>query len=307
MADVVSQGQVSARVGFIGVGAMGSHMVVRLLAAGHSVTAFDVDDELLRRTADAGATTVSSPGAVARAADVIFLSLPSPAIVKRVVEEPDGVVSGLLPGAVVVDLSTTDPPTSRAVAAAVHEAGGRYLDAPVSGGIMGASNGTLTLMVGGDGAVLEDVRSLLACLGERIVHCGPTGTGQTAKLCNNMLCAANLAAISETFLTGVKAGLEPEVLLEIVRHSSGDSWLLDEWFPSCAFRGDFTPRFKLDLMHKDVSLFAATAAELDAPTPVCAAAREMFRAARVAGLGDRDMTALVLVYEQLAGIQLAER
>jgi 2-hydroxymethylglutarate dehydrogenase len=286
---------------------MGSHMVARLLANGHSVTAYDVDEELLRRAVDAGASTASSPGEVARAADVIFLSLPSPAIVERVVEADDGVISGLLPGAVVVDLSTTDPPTSRGVATSVHEAGGRYLDAPVSGGIMGASKGTLTLMVGGDAAVLEDVRALLACLGERIVHCGPIGTGQTAKLCNNMLCAANLAAISETFLTGVKAGLDPEVLLEIVRHSSGDSWLLDEWFPSCALGGDFTPRFKLDLMHKDVSLFAATAAELDAPAPVCAAAREMFRAARAAGLGDRDMTALVLVYEQLAGVELGER
>jgi 3-hydroxyisobutyrate dehydrogenase len=293
-------------VAFIGVGAMGHLMVERLVVSGSAVTAYDIDAETLRRAELAGARTAASPGEATRGASAVLMSLPSPAVVERVVSGPNGVVAQLAAGATVIDLSTTDPATTLRVAATIAEAGGRFLDAPVSGGIMGAADGTLTFMVGGDPTVLDEVRPLLERLGTRIVHCGSSGMGQTAKLCNNMLCAANLAAIAETFTTGVKAGLDADVLLEVVRNSSGASWLLESWIPSGPFVGDFSPRFRLDLMHKDVSLFAETAAEVDAPTPVCAAVREMFRAARVEGLGQEDMTALIRLYERLAGVRLLE-
>jgi 3-hydroxyisobutyrate dehydrogenase-like beta-hydroxyacid dehydrogenase len=298
--------QPATTVGFAGVGAMGGLMVERLLAASYSVTVFDLDEAASTRAATAGARRAACPAELARRSDVVFTSLPTPGALVEVVTGPGGVASGLRPGATVIDVGTTDPSTTRGVAGSVQDAGGRYLDAPVSGSVMRAAEGTLTFMVGGDLAALDDARPVLAPLGARVIHCGPTGSGQMAKLANNMLCAATLAAIAETFLTAVKSGLDADVLLEVVRHSSGGSWLLESWVAPTAFADDFTPRFRLDLMDKDVGLFADAAARLDVGTPVCGVVREMLRAARADGLGAEDMTAIVRVYERLAGVRLLE-
>jgi 3-hydroxyisobutyrate dehydrogenase len=281
-------------------------MASRLLVAGHALTIADADSAALERGRAAGGEPVGSAAEVARRAEVVFTCLPSAAALEDVVRGPAGLVTALGPGTTIVDVGTTDIRVTRSLASAVLKAGGDYLDAPVSGSVMRAADGTLTFMVGGDAAVLERVRPFLDRLGDRVIHCGPTGNGQLAKLCNNMLCAANLAAIAETFVTGVKSGLDAEVLLDVVRSSSGGSWLLESWVAETAFAGDYAPRFKLDLMHKDVSLFAAGAAEADVAAPVCAATREMFRAARVKGLGDGDMTGLIRLYEDLAGVALLE-
>lgn len=293
-------------IGFVGIGAMGAPILGHLVGGGHPVRAYDRDADALRRAEHEGARTGGSAAEVASGAAVVFLSLPSPSAVEDALVGPDGVENSLVRGSTVIDLGTTDPDTTRRMAARMAERGARYVDSPVSGGVMRATDGTLTLMVGADPQVLEDVRLLLGRIATRVVHCGPVGSGQVAKLCNNMLCAANLAAISETFLTGVKAGLDADVLLEAIQHSSGGSWLLEAWVAPTAFAGDYRPRFRLDLMHKDVSLFADTASGLDMPTPVCAATREMLRAARVDGLGSDDMTALVRFYERFAGTELLE-
>jgi 3-hydroxyisobutyrate dehydrogenase-like beta-hydroxyacid dehydrogenase len=279
-------------------------MLSRLVAHEHSAVAFDLDSDARSHAREAGAEVLGSAAEVAARSEVVLLSLPSPSAVEDALLGEDGILAPADTCATVVDMSTTDPETTRAMAARAAERGVAYADSPVSGSVMRAQDGTLTLMVGADAETLARIEPLLDCIGARTVHCGGVGSGQVAKLCNNMLCAANLAAIAETFLTGVKAGLDARVLLEAIRESSGGSWLLDSWVTPTAFAGDYSPRFRLDLMDKDAGLFARTAAALDVPTPVCAAAREMFRAARVQDLGSEDMTALVRLYEQLAGTTL---
>jgi 3-hydroxyisobutyrate dehydrogenase-like beta-hydroxyacid dehydrogenase len=205
---------------------------------------------------------------------------------------------------VVVDMSTIDPATTRRLHERAAGSGVSFLDAPVSGSVMRAETGQLTIMVGGEEEALERCRAVLGHMGSNVVHVGPSGSGQVAKLCNNMLLAIIVAGVAETFVTGAKAGVDPRVLLDVVRSSSGGNWLLDSWMPLTTFADDYTPRFALDLLHKDVALFGLTADGEGMPVPVAAATEEVLKAARSRGLGKLDMTSVVQMYEELAGIRL---
>lgn len=293
-------------VAFIGLGTMGGIMSRRLLAAGYPLRAFDANPSALDRTVGLGAQAAASARDAASGAEVVVLSLPTPAVVEDVVAGEDGVLAGLSPAGVVVDMSTIDPATTRRLQERAAECGSAFLDAPVSGSVMKAETGQLTIMVGGDGRALERCRAVLAHLGANIVHVGPPGSGQVAKLCNNMLLAVIVAGVAETFVTGAKAGVDPRVLLEVVRTSSGGNWLLDNWMPLTTFADDYAPRFSLDLLHKDASLFGLTADGEGMPVPVAAATEEVLKAARSRGLGKLDMTSVVQMYEELAGIRLLQ-
>ena len=294
-------------VAFIGLGTMGTLMSRRLAGAGHPLRAFDLDGAALARgAAEEGAEAAESPRSAATGADVVVLSLPSPRAVEEVVCGEDGVLAGLESGRAIVDMSTIDPATSRRVHAAAAERGCPVLDAPVSGGPTKAETGTLTIMVGGDEAVLERCRPVLARLGTNIIRVGPPGSGQVAKLCNNMLLGVILGGIAETFATGVKAGVDARVLHEVVCASTGGSTVLESWVPLTTLKDDYTPRFSLDLLHKDVSLFAQTADLEGVPVPIAAATEQMIKAARCRGLGALDMTAVVKLYEELAGVRWLE-
>ena len=291
-------------VAVIGLGTMGSLMSRRLVAAGHTVRAFDSDPASLDDAEARGAHRTGSPREAASGAAVVLLSLPTPAIVDEVVTGEDGVIAGLAPGGLVVDHSTIDPDTTRRLHARVAECGSSFLDAPVSGGPQKAETGELTIMVGGEEEAVERCRPVLAHLGSNVVHVGPSGSGQAVKLCNNMLLAVILAGLAETFVTGTKLGVDARVLADVVRASTGGNWMLDNWLPLTTFADDYAPRFSLDLLYKDASLFGRAADGEGVPVPVAAATEEVLKTARSRGLGALDMTVVVRMYEDLVGARL---
>ena len=292
------------RVAVIGAGRMGGRMCRRLLAAGHPVTVCDPSGDLVEALVAEGATAAATPSEAAGQAEVVILSLPTPAIVEAVVGGEDGVLRGARPGTVIVDMSTGDPGTARRVEAACRAAGVNFLDAPVSRGTAGAEQGTLLIMVGGDAEVLEAARPVLARLGSDILHVGGPGSGQVAKLCNNMLAAINMQALAEVLVTGVKAGVDLETLAGVLTGGTGGSWVLSNQLPKTVFAGNDATTFAIDLMHKDVWLFLRAAEELGLATPLAAIAAQTLRMAKAEGYGPRDYSAIVRYFEALAHMEL---
>jgi 3-hydroxyisobutyrate dehydrogenase len=291
-------------VAFIGVGTMGGIMSRRLLAAGHRVRAFDPSPAALERAVAHGAHGATSPRDAVTGAGVVVLSLPSPGVVEEVVTGSEGVLAAPAPPGVVIDMSTIDPVTTRRLHARAAEQRVAFLDAPVSGGVMGAESGRLTIMVGGDEAALDRCRPLLAVLGSNVIHVGPSGSGQVVKLCNNMLVGIIVSGLAETLVTGAKAGVDARTLAGILRISAGSSWILENHLPLTTFAGDYSPRFSLDLLYKDVSLFGEVADALGVPVPIAAGTEETLKAARARGFGGLDQTVVVRMYEELAGVRV---
>lgn len=291
-------------VAFIGVGTMGGIMSRRLLEAGHPVRAFDPDPAAAERAVARGAEGAESPRDAAAGADVVMLSLPGPEVVEEVVAGSEGVLAGLAGRGVIVDMSTIDPATTRRLNTRAAEQGSFFLDAPVSGGVTKAASGELTIMVGGEAAALERCRPILASLGSNIVRVGPSGSGQIVKLCNNMLVAIIVAGLAETLVTAAKAGVDARTVTDVVRISAGGSWILDNHLPLTTFADDYTPRFSLDLLYKDVSLFGGMADGVGVPVPIAAGTEEVLKAARSRGLGALDQAVVVRMYEELAGVRV---
>src|SRR5437588_1868432 len=292
------------RLAFIGVGNMGGRMSRRLLAAGHRLAVYDPNRALVETLAAAGAVAPGSPAEAANDAEVVLLSLPTPAIVEAVVSGEDGVLRTAKPGTTVIDMSTGDPGTAQRVEAACRAAGVNFLDAPVSRGVVGAEQGTLVIMVGGDAEVLEAARPVLSALGTDIIHVGGSGSGQVAKLCNNMLSAINMQALGEVLVTGVKAGVDLKVLASVLMAGTGNSWGLSNHLPATIFAGDEATRFALELMHKDVWLFMRAAEEQGVATPLAATAAQTLRMAKSEGYGPRDYSAIISYFEKLADMRL---
>ena len=292
------------RLALIGAGNMGGRMGRRLLAAGYSLSVSEPNLELVAPLVEAGAVAAASAGEAAQEAEVVILSLPTPAIVESVVSGEGGILATARPGTTVIDMSTGDPGTARRVEAACRAAGANFLDAPVSRGVVGAEKGTLLIMVGGDAEVLESVRPVLAVLGSEIIHVGGPGSGQVVKLCNNMLSAINMQALGEVLVTGVKAGVELDVLAEVLTAGTGGSWGLSNHLPATIFAGDESTRFALDLMHKDVWLFLRAAEEQGLSTPLAAVAGQTLRIAKSEGYGPADYSAIIHYFEHLAHLSL---
>ena len=293
-----------SRLAFIGVGNMGGRMSRRLLAAGHQLSIYDPAVELVDSLVAGGAAAAPSPAEAARDAELVILSLPTPAIVEAVVTGEEGVLRTARPGTTVIDMSTGDPGTARRIEATCRVAGVNFLDAPVSRGVMGAEKGTLLIMVGGDAEVLDAARPVLAVLGTDIIHVGGPGSGQVAKLCNNMLAAINMQALGEVLVTGVKAGVDLQVLAGVLTAGTGGSWVLSNHLPATIFAGDEATRFALELMHKDVWLFMRAAEEQGLATPLAATAAQTLRMAKSEGYGPRDYSAIISYFEKLANTTL---
>jgi len=293
-----------ARVAMIGAGNMGGRMSRRLLAAGYALAVSDPSRDLVDGLVSEGARAAASAADAARDADVVILSLPTPAIVESVVTGEEGVLSSARPGTTVIDMSTGDPASARRVEAACRAAGVNFLDAPVTRGVMGAEKGTLLIMVGGDGEVLEAARPVLSVLGSEIIHVGGPGSGQVVKLCNNMLAAINMQALGEVLVTGVMAGVDLDVLTSVLTGGTGGSWGLSNHLPVTILAGDATTRFALDLMHKDVWLFMRAAEEQGLATPLASVAAQTLRMAKSEGFGPRDFSAIVSYFEHLAHTSL---
>jgi 3-hydroxyisobutyrate dehydrogenase-like beta-hydroxyacid dehydrogenase len=289
------------RIGFVGLGMMGGQMARRLVEQGHRVTGFDVDAERAGRAEQVGVARAASPAAAAEAADVVLSSLPDPAALRRAYLGPDGVVGATRPGMTLIDLSTVDPDTWREVAAAARGKGADCLDAPVSGGPADAGSGKLVFLVGGDAAVLERCRPLLLTLGSEIHHVGPLGSGQIIKIVNNVMSMGNVAVAAEAMVLGVKAGMDPQRLFEILSTSGGRSHHFLKRFPN-VLEGDFTPYFSIGLSRKDVSLALAMAARLEVPMLVASTVRQVYEAAHAQGFGQLDMAGVTRLYESWAGV-----
>jgi 3-hydroxyisobutyrate dehydrogenase len=291
------------QLGFIGVGNIGTPMCHHLLQAGHTVLVYDVNASNLARMVNLGAQQAQSPQAVAQACDIVFSSLPGPREVEQVALGSDGIIAAARPGLIYVDLSTNFPVVARRVCEALAAKGVTMLDAPVSGGVAGAERGTLAVMVGGDTAAFETCRPLLAHFGANIFHVGNIGTGCVAKLVNNMLAFANTVAACEGMLLGAKAGVDPQLLYDIIQASSGASWALRQ-FPQKIFAGDFTAGFTIDLAYKDLRLALELGDELAVPLLMGSICLNLMRQARANGRGGDDLSGLMRVLETNLGFQV---
>jgi 3-hydroxyisobutyrate dehydrogenase len=291
------------QLGFIGVGNIGTPMCHHLLQAGHTVLVYDVNASHLARMVNLGAQQAESPRAVAQACDIVFSSLPGPREVEQVALGPDGIIAAARPGLLYVDLSTNFPVVARRVCAALAAQGVTMLDAPVSGGVAGAERGTLAVMVGGDTLAFDRCRPLLAHFGANIFHVGTIGAGCVAKLVNNMLAFANTVTACEGMLLGTRAGVDPQLLHDIIQASSGASWAMRQ-FPQKIFAGDFTAGFTIDLAYKDLRLALELGDELAVPLLMGSICINLMRQARANGRGGDDLSGLMRVLENNLGVQV---
>jgi 3-hydroxyisobutyrate dehydrogenase len=296
-----------AKVGFVGLGAMGLPMTRNLLGAGHTVTVASRSRPPIDAALAAGARDGGDPAGVAAAADVVLLCVPDSPDVVAVL---DAMLPVLGPRHVVIDTSTIDPDVERAQHARVAERGARYLEAPLSGGTVGAERGTLTLMVGGDAAVLADVRPVLDAVGQLIVHVGGPGMGQVVKLCNNLVYAAQMVATAEATALAVRHGADLARLHEVLVHSSGDCTAVRTRLPVPGVLADspatngWKPGFMTDLMDKDVRLALAAGRAGAVPMPLTTLVQSSLAAASAAGHGREDFSAVAKVVFAAAGLSL---
>ncbi len=294
------------RVGFIGLGAMGLPMASRLQHAGHQViTMVHRDRSRAESLVAAGAAVVDGPRAVAEVSDLVVTILPADRELRAVVTGPSGLLEGMRPGQVLIEMTTATPGILDELAPLLAARDVALLDAPVSGGTTAAADGTLTIIAGGDADVLERCRPVLETMGT-VQHVGPVGQGKVVKLVNQVLAAVHLMAIGEAFALGVRAGSSPGVLYEVIRNSSGASRMMDLRLPGFLLEGNVTPGFRLDLMKKDVNLAVEAARAGNVAMPLAATAAQWLAAASAGGHGDDDFSAAAAFIAGLAGVRLGE-
>ncbi len=285
------------KIGFIGVGNMGGPMCRNIIKkTNHTVAVFDLNPASVKACTDLGATAGKSVAEVAAGNEVIMTSLPMPKDVEAVTLGPGGILENAKPGTVYFDLSTNALTNVRAIAAKLKEKGIIMLDAPVSGGVVGAEAGTIAIMVGGDKAVFDANLPMLQSFGANVLHMGELGTGTIAKLVNNMMAFCNMAAAAEGMMLGAMAGIDPAKLQQVISNSSGNSNAY-RMFSERVMNGNFKASFALDLAYKDMHLALELSDQLGAPTPLAAATHTLMRLARGMGLGPSDTASMMRVYE----------
>ncbi|HEY0836158.1 MAG TPA: 3-hydroxyisobutyrate dehydrogenase [Azospirillum sp.] len=288
-----------ATVAFIGLGNMGLPMAANLLKAGHRVIGYDVAAACLEKARAAGAEAAAGAAQAAAEADVVITMLPTGREVRAAYTGPGGLIGAARPGALLVDCSTIDIETARAVAAQARDAGYDMLDAPVSGGTIGASAATLTFMVGGQPAAFGRAEPILAAMGRAVIHAGPSGTGQAAKICNNMIAGITMIGVSEAFVLAGALGLDAQKLFDIASRSSGQCWALTTYCPvpgpapgSPANRG-YEGGFAAGLMLKDLRLAQMAAMQSGAATPMGAEAAALYALFCNSGRSGMDFSAII--------------
>ena len=291
------------RIGFIGLGYMGRHMARNLVKGGHALTVFDIRREAADELLSMGAAFAPSPRGVARASEVVFTSLPAPQDVEQVAIGNDSVVSGAEPGTSYFDLSTTDPDTMKRIGAAARDRGVSVLDAPVSGGVIGAENATLSVMVGGDRSVYGRHKPVLDLIGDKVMYCGELGSGAVCKLVNNLISLGLKVMLPEAFTLGIKAGVDAETLFEALSSSSGDTQAMKE-FPDGLFRGNFDPGFKVDLAAKDVGLAIEMGRKLAVPMELAHLVEQRYAEAQARGWGELAFSAVARLQEERSGVEV---
>jgi len=292
-------------IGFIGLGVMGAPMARNLLAAGHDLVVYSRSPGPVEALQRDGAQAAGGPSEAARRSDVVITMLPDSPAVQAVVLGEDGVLAGAREGALLIDMSTIHPTVAIEVAQAASERGVSAIDAPVSGGDVGAKEGTLSIMVGGRAEDVERARPLLEVLGKTIVHVGDAGAGQVVKACNQVVVAVTIAAVSEALVLGSKSGVEPERILDVLGGGLAANKVMEVRRRNF-LEHDFTPGFRIDLHHKDLNIALESGDAFGVPLPVTALVQQLMRALRASGHGADDHSGLLQIVEELAGHRIGE-
>jgi 2-hydroxy-3-oxopropionate reductase len=291
------------KVGYIGLGLMGKSMARNILKAGFPLVVHNRSRAAVDELTAEGAASASSPAEVASQVDVVFTNLPDSPDVELVALGPNGIIAGARPGLIVVDNSTIKPASARRIAEELAKKSVASLDAPVSGGDIGAKNGTLTIMVGGPADALEKVLPVLQALGKTITHIGGAGTGQIAKACNQIMVAAQMVALGELLVFAQKSGADPKKVVEAIKGGAAQCWTLDVK-PPRLFAGNRAPGFKAHMQAKDLNIVLETARQYGVPLPATAENAQLFNAMLQMGMADLDNSAVLGVIESLAGVTL---
>ena len=292
------------RIAFIGTGHIGNPMARHVLEAGHQMTVHDINRESTINLEEMGAEWAPTPQAAAEEAEIVFSSLPGPREIEAVALGPQSILEGAKAGAVYIDLSTNSPSSARRIYEEYKSRGIAALDAPVSGGVPGAEAATLSIMVGGDQAVFEKVSPVLRAIGDKLLYCGPAGSGMVCKICNNLVTMSLAAFLPEVLTLGVEAGVDLKTVAKAITSGSGNNWVLEGKFPTTLFQGNFEPGFTLNLAAKDVHLATELGRELGLPMEASNLFAQIYRAALRKNLGHLDADAVALLYEERTGTKL---
>ncbi len=293
------------KVGFIGLGIMGIPMARNLIKAGFEVTAYNRTASKAEKMVSEGAKKADSPKQLAEESPVLITIVSDTPDVESVLLGENGVMEGIKPDSVVIDMSTISPQATQKIAACLREKGAHMLDAPVSGGEQGAINGTLSIMVGGDAKIFERCQPIFEAMGKNIIHVGPNGKGQTVKLMNQILVAGTLNAVVEALVFGQKSGVDLEKAIEAVKGGAAASWQLANLAPRI-IRRDFQPGFMIDLIQKDLNLIMGATEVVKTPLPVTSFIHQMYYSLQSAGEGKSGTQALVKVMERIAGVEVGQ-
>jgi 3-hydroxyisobutyrate dehydrogenase-like beta-hydroxyacid dehydrogenase len=289
-----------AKLGFLGLGIMGGPMAIRLVESGQEIAVWSHSRNKVVALAEKGAIACSTPAEVARRSDCIFLCVGNTEMSREVILGKNGLVEGASKGSIIADCSTISPATSRSIAAELSNLGIDFLDSPCTGSKAGAEGGTLTFMVGGSKDAFERVRPFFGLMGKLLYYCGTAGMGLHAKLSQNMILGNLLQAFNESLVLSTKAGLDPEMMLDILNNSAAKSGLLAIKAPM-VFARNFTTNFSVKWLEKDMELMLESAAELNVPAPLTSLSRQLYRAAIAKGFGEEDICGSIRVLEDITG------
>lgn len=293
-----------AKLGFLGLGIMGGPMALHLIEAGHEVALWSKSSDKAEELATKGGTACNTPAEVAQRSECVFLCVGNTEMSRQVILGEDGLAKGASKGLVIVDCSTVSPKASRLIGAELAEQGIEFLDAPCTGSRAGAENGTLTFMIGGDAKVFERTRPYFEAMGKLLYYCGALGMGLQAKLSQNMILGNLLQAFNESLVLSTKGGVAPELMLEILDNSAAKSGLISAKAPFVLAR-DFSTRFSVKWLEKDMELMLESAAELNVPVPLTSLSRQLYRAAIAKGFGEEDICGSIRVLEEITGCEVA--
>ena len=294
------------KIGFIGLGIMGRPMAKNLLKAGFSLVVYDLNKEAVADVVKAGAASARSSRDVAQSTEVIIIMVPDSPEVKEVILGKDGVLEGVRPGSLVIDMSSINPLVSQEIARELKKKGIDMLDAPVSGGEPGAVQGTLAIMVGGEEKIFKECFKVFEPMGKNIVYVGPIGAGGFTKLVNQIIVALNIATVGEAFTLGVKAGLDPQTIFQAIRGGLAGSTVLEAKAPMMIGR-NFKPGFKIKLHHKDLNNALNTARDLGVPLPLTSLVQQILVALIIDGKGENDHSAIATFFEKMARVEIRSR
>ncbi len=295
------------KVGIIGLGSMGKSMAKNLLKAGYELTVFDIRPEPIQEMVGLGAFGASNLKEVGERSEIVFVMVLNFAQVESSTVASGGVLSGMKPGSTLIVTSTIAPSEIKQIAKAASALGVEVLDAPVSGGSVGAANGTLVIMVGGEERVFQKCKDAILAVGSNAVKVGDEiGIGSVVKAANQLMVTVHLVAMAEALVLGTKAGADPEIMANIIRKSAGSSWMFENKIDAL-LNGDFSTRGALDIQIKDIDICLKTGRELNVPLYTSAASREVFLWANGKGYGREDASAIIKVFEEVAGVEVRKK